>query len=905
MNHQTKAALLASTFIHRSTVAVLLNGSPTPATPDDLNALLLTHVAGSSASEAGVSVSTKKMSASHIGRFRVGAYVQGDDDLCRWACVDIDGGGDHKRAVEDPLAAALTICERASAFGLPPYLEKSGGGKGWHVWLFFEKLLTCEQARLLALGLVPAEIKLESGGYADPALNAGVEVFPKAFKPRETGNMVWLPWWSEAKPGGAKFFDPFAEQLLPFEPREFGKCSEDAVTGALAALPTVDHWTAVKPAKKAKKGKGGDEAKSNESSNKLADWKKEALSKLDLSLVYAPHLVQVDGDGEWLSCHNPFNPPDKEPSAGVATGRGEAQRGSFHSFHDEKTVDVFDFLVKVGTCKTIGAAFRFVADATGIPMPSAIEQENKLPKIFVGESQFKQEVDRTWEVISDANSSAPALFFGNGGIVDLFVATPDHAPLLRSVERVSMRHHISRFADWYKSGTEVRPCQPPREICEDLIAHPRADILPPLNMVLTGPAYDNNGELCQPGYNRSLRAFYAPLGFELPEVPKEPTDEEIAGALDLLFKHLLVDFPFAAESDRTLAVSLLLLPFVRSLIHGPCPLYVVESPTEGAGKGLLLQIASIISTGSDAPIGPLSEDEDEIKKVILSKLMAGAQFVFFDNANSNTRKVIDSAALEGALTSTLWVDRALGGNVVKNCQNHAIWAVTGVNLLFGKGIRRRRVRIRISPDVEDPWKRSKFTHPQPAWSKQERRQLTAALLTLVNHWLAQGRPKASRQLGSFYEWSDIVGGIVECAGLTDWLAFLDEAEEQITEDGKADWYALVVRWWKLFGSRELTVGEVNKVCEGDAFSGEEPLLVQWRRGETPRGQQISLGKELLRRRGQIFGKHRIVCKIDPHSKRPLYVLEQLDTNSDQAKNDVAVQQVDDQKKLTIEDDLPF
>ena len=99
-------------------------------------------------------------------------------------------------------------------------------------------------------------------------------------------------------------------------------------------------------------------------------WRKEALAALPLEAVYGEWLTgRVSGEG-WLQCRDPFAPTgDERPSAGVADGTGEAERGSFHSFRSSHTDDVFGFLVRIGRATDFRSACTLVGSLAGVPTP--------------------------------------------------------------------------------------------------------------------------------------------------------------------------------------------------------------------------------------------------------------------------------------------------------------------------------------------------------------------------------------------------------------------------------------------------------------------------------------------------------------------------------------------------------
>jgi hypothetical protein len=112
--------------------------APCPAVGgDDLDAMLRAHVGGPREKAATIRWRSKKGGGEYQGKRRVGTYGPAPDGTTRWLCVDFDGGGEHSAPPADPLAVALSVQALCHRVSLSAYLERSGGGKGWHLWLFF------------------------------------------------------------------------------------------------------------------------------------------------------------------------------------------------------------------------------------------------------------------------------------------------------------------------------------------------------------------------------------------------------------------------------------------------------------------------------------------------------------------------------------------------------------------------------------------------------------------------------------------------------------------------------------------------------------------------------------------------------------------------------------------------
>ena len=99
-------------------------------------------------------------------------------------------------------------------------------------------------------------------------------------------------------------------------------------------------------------------------------WRTTALARLPLEAVYGDLLTGKASGATWLQCRDPWSATgDQTPSAGVADGNGDADRGTFHSFIRSESMSVFDFMVKRGVVSDFRAACARVAEIAGVPLP--------------------------------------------------------------------------------------------------------------------------------------------------------------------------------------------------------------------------------------------------------------------------------------------------------------------------------------------------------------------------------------------------------------------------------------------------------------------------------------------------------------------------------------------------------
>lgn len=375
-----------------------------------------------------------------------------------------------------------------------------------------------------------------------------------------------------------------------------------------------------------------------------------------------------------------------------------------------------------------------------------------------------------------------------------------------------------------------------------LLATPNPN-LPVLAGIVTAPAFGRNGTLLtEPGYHKDARLFYRPAhGFCIPPIPEHPTQADIAAARSLILDDLLGEFPFTSEAERAHAVALLLLGFVRSMIDGPTPLHLIEKPSAGTGATLMVDAITLILTGTSISVMTESSDDEEWRKRLTAKLRQAPMMVLIDNLS----RPLDASAFAAALTAPYWEDRVLGASEMVRFPIRCIWIATGNNPEFSNEMARRLVRIRLDARVDQPWRRKDFRHPDlRLWVRVYRAKLVAACLTLCRAWIAAGKPASAKSIGSYENWAHVIGGILETAGISGFLANIDEMMNASDGEG-AMWRGFARTWWDRFGTAEVGTGDLYEIAVTC-----EPALPLGSGGD--RSQKTRLGKALGRMRDKVF-----------------------------------------------------
>lgn len=340
----------------------------------------------------------------------------------------------------------------------------------------------------------------------------------------------------------------------------------------------------------------------------------------------------------------------------------------------------------------------------------------------------------------------------------------------------------------------------------------------------------------------------------------------------MLLDEWLRDFPFVDTASRAHAVAAPLTAVVRELIDGPTPLVAIDAPAPGSGKGLYAESCGILIAGTSPAVMSDTPNEEELRKRITAVLRDLSPVILLDNIGRR----LASPTLAAALTAPIWKDRLLGQSQTVELPNRALWLATGNNLDFNNELVRRTIAIRLDARVDRPWERSGFRHdPLIPWVRCHRHELVWALLVLVQHWRACGRPAWSgRAFGSFEAWSAVVGGILQAAGIEGFLANREEQYRRADSDTE-DWRAFVSAWWAKHGAVAVKTSDLHQLALADELL---PSILAGVRGDSSeRAVKTRLGLALKQRRDrQIGGFFLRGLGQDSHTKGALYQLESAD-----------------------------
>jgi hypothetical protein len=334
------------------------------------------------------------------------------------------------------------------------------------------------------------------------------------------------------------------------------------------------------------------------------------------------------------------------------------------------------------------------------------------------------------------------------------------------------------------------------------------------------PLMDDGGDLTfDRGYHADTGLIMAGTvdWLRLP-MPAAPTLADAHAAIDWLCSEVYVDFPFAGEIDRSVAITALLTGLARASM--PCaPLIGFSASQWGAGKSMLAEVVAIACTGRRAAMRSAGHDDAELSKRVATAIMAGTPVNVVDNIS----QPLGGDELAATLTSSTVSIRVFGTTEEQVVESRALWLATGVNLTLKGDLVRRALRCVIETGTDRPQERSGFRHPALLdWCIEHRLEIVAAGLIVLRAYALAGRPPhGGAPLGSFEVWDRVVRGAVIWAGLP------DPVESQRGLEGEDPAHRAFVGVFEAlrerFGTSEWRVRDVRRIEDAVSAYRRSPM----------------------------------------------------------------------------------
>jgi hypothetical protein len=209
---------------------------------------------------------------------------------------------------------------------------------------------------------------------------------------------------------------------------------------------------------------------------------------------------------------------------------------------------------------------------------------------------------------------------------------------------------VARFERFDRRAGDYVAKNCPKQIAEVYLSRTGRWKIPVLLGIVNTPFLRADGSLCErPGYDPASALLFHPEKQSFPAIAPAPTLEDARNALAYLDGTLLSEFPFVEKIDHSVALSALFTAFDRRAM-ATAPLHAFTSPVAGTGKSLLVDLASILSTGELAPVISQGKNEEELEKRLGATLISGDQIVSLDNCDHELSSSFLCQSLSGNIS---------------------------------------------------------------------------------------------------------------------------------------------------------------------------------------------------------------------------------------------------------------
>ena len=346
--------------------------------------------------------------------------------------------------------------------------------------------------------------------------------------------------------------------------------------------------------------------------------------------------------------------------------------------------------------------------------------------------------------------------------------------------------------------------------------------------------------VCTPGFDVATGLWYDGPKIRLVERPTRADAEAALGRIMWVVRH----FPWKSPHHRSAWLSLVLTMVMRSLIRGPCPLFVATANQARVGKSRVVRGAIKIATGVTPATCTLQNyTEDEWDKAVSSMVLgSNPDAVLIDNVprmdNKHRETAVGCATLDAVLSADGPVQiRRFGTSDMPSVLTRTVWAVTTNGAPFRGDTGKRSIIIDLEFNGPSPESRDFGDGPTfEAEVDAQAPQLQADALTIARAWLlAKPAAVSLPKWGTFEAWM-VVRQVVVWLGMPDpWLASGSAGGALVERDsGAEDHDRLLALVGAVFGSDPWTAADLAAKVDGIREDGV-PL---------PRGFGIASGWSL-------------------------------------------------------------
>ncbi len=436
-------------------------------------------------------------------------------------------------------------------------------------------------------------------------------------------------------------------------------------------------------------------------------------------------------------------------------------------------------------------------------------------RICVNEDDLYELTENTYAALVRTNQDNGIVVYG-GKLARVRSVPTQHGSRseIELYDADSLRERCARVAYWHitvKAGKKSvdKPVSPPVKIMRNLQARSEWGRFPKLYGLSDTPILHDDGAIhTARGLDTKSGLWYTGSAGEVFAVPARPTATDIKNARNCIGE-VLYDFPYADDegASRANAFAAICTAVLHTIINGPTPMFTINKPDPGTGAGLLAEVLCLLETGRVMEPQALPEREEEIEKRLTAICASGATIAVWDNIKHK----IQSPSFAKLLTSREHQGRLLGRSQQVIYPHNVFWIATANHIRIDREYARRTFWSYLDAKQPNPAERdpSTFRHPRLVEYVQEQRAaILAAVYTLARGWIQAKRPLPEDvpHMGGFEEWRNMIGGILQVAGVTGFLG--NRRALDALDDAAKDWDDFLTALYQFFGERSFSTADV-------------------------------------------------------------------------------------------------
>lgn len=445
-------------------------------------------------------------------------------------------------------------------------------------------------------------------------------------------------------------------------------------------------------------------------------------------------------------------------------------------------------------------------------------------------------------------------YYQRGNLIVMIATDPEtHRVNIQPISKPALTKILADVATWEKFSLKngwVRVDPPERHVA---VLYDAADYmhLPVLYGLAHQPYLRSDASLVKfSGYD-AMTHMYGVFNANKFVIPDSPSRIDAKNALALL-QDILMEFPFAQDSDRSAALVAILTATIRPSVSF-APMFHVRAHAVGSGKSYLCALITAFATPQHGTPTSFPADDEECRKLLLAELLCSPAVIEFDNL---TTDILPHKSLCTALTSEFMSGRILGVSKTATVNTRTLFLSSGNNVAPIKDMTRRCITINLNPEVEIPAAR-KFKRPNLISEViQARECYVSAALTIIRAWVVGGRPMTECiPLLGFDDWSALCRQSLLWLGCTDPGTSIFEVMEE--DPDREQLGRLLIAWQTIFGNAPAMIREAVKKSEFSVNDEFKETLIEIA-GENGDINRRRLGRWIKQHIGQIVDGLRFV-----------------------------------------------